>query len=202
MSTAALFDDARARLADAPREALGELVEPRRVLGIARAPRIVPRGTAWHLGVLLLADDARPRDRRHRPRARGGAARVRRRVAAAARRTRRGRAPRRVRRGRDRAHRMADAGSRRGRSGRGIRSAGPARRHPERAVERRGRRTCRCDALPRRAHRAAASTRTCARARAPGLLAVMAGPNVRANARSRRAGSVTDAASTRPAMAS
>ena len=37
MSTAALLDDARAALADAPREALGELVEPRRVLGIARA---------------------------------------------------------------------------------------------------------------------------------------------------------------------
>lgn len=49
---------ARARLAAAPREALGELVEPRRVLGLARAPRIVPRGSAWHFGVLLLTDDA------------------------------------------------------------------------------------------------------------------------------------------------
>jgi len=49
---------ARTRLAAAPREALGELVEPRRVLGIARAPRVVPRGSAWHLGVLLLTDDA------------------------------------------------------------------------------------------------------------------------------------------------
>lgn len=57
MSVAELFADARARLAGAPREGLGELVEPRRILGVARAPRIVPRGTAWHLGVLLLGDD-------------------------------------------------------------------------------------------------------------------------------------------------
>ncbi|BDV29639.1 glutaminase [Microbacterium terricola] len=55
---AALLDGARARLDGAHREALGELVSPRRVLGLARAPRIVPRGTAWHLGVLLLTDDA------------------------------------------------------------------------------------------------------------------------------------------------
>lgn len=53
-----LLDRARARLEGAPREGLGELVRPRRVLGLARAPRIVPRGTAWHLGVLLLTDDA------------------------------------------------------------------------------------------------------------------------------------------------
>ena len=53
-----LFDAARARLGGAHREALGERVTPRRVLGLARAPRIVPRGTAWHLGVLLLTDDA------------------------------------------------------------------------------------------------------------------------------------------------
>ena len=58
MSTAALFDAARARLAEAPREALGELVVPRRILGVARAPRIQRRGEAWHLGVLLLTDDA------------------------------------------------------------------------------------------------------------------------------------------------
>lgn len=58
MSIAALFDAARARLAEAPREGLGELIAPRRILGVPRAPRIVPRGTAWHLGVLLLADDA------------------------------------------------------------------------------------------------------------------------------------------------
>lgn len=48
---------ARARLAEAPRERIGELQEGRRLLGIPRAPRIVARGTAWHLGVLLLTDD-------------------------------------------------------------------------------------------------------------------------------------------------
>jgi hypothetical protein len=47
---------ARAALADAPRERIGELQEGRRLLGIPRAPRIVPRGTAWHLGALLLSD--------------------------------------------------------------------------------------------------------------------------------------------------
>lgn len=54
----ALLDDARARLTGAPREALGVRVQPRRILGIPRAPRIVPAGDAWHLGVLLLTDDA------------------------------------------------------------------------------------------------------------------------------------------------
>ncbi|HWM16163.1 MAG TPA: glutaminase [Microbacterium sp.] len=58
MSTVALLDGARARLAAAPREAIGELREPRRVLGIGRAPRVVRRGTAWHIGVLLLTDEA------------------------------------------------------------------------------------------------------------------------------------------------
>jgi hypothetical protein len=53
-----LFDSARARLADAPREAVGELVQPRRLLGLPRAERVVRRGAAWHLGVLLLTDDA------------------------------------------------------------------------------------------------------------------------------------------------
>lgn len=57
MSTASVLDDARARLAGAPKDVLGELVVPRQVFGIGRAPRIVPRGSAWHLGVLLLADD-------------------------------------------------------------------------------------------------------------------------------------------------
>lgn len=57
MSAVALFDDARRRLVGAPREALGREVEPRRILGIGRAPRIVPAGTAWHLGVLLVGDD-------------------------------------------------------------------------------------------------------------------------------------------------
>lgn len=60
MSTLELLDTARARLAAAaaPREALGELVVPRRILGVARAPRLERRGSAWHLGALLLTDDA------------------------------------------------------------------------------------------------------------------------------------------------
>ena len=52
-----LLADARARLASAPREALGVARESRRILGFARGPRIVPDGGAWHLGVLLLTDD-------------------------------------------------------------------------------------------------------------------------------------------------
>ena len=47
---------ARERLANAPRDRIGELQEGRRLLGIPRAPRIVDRGRAWHLGVLLLTD--------------------------------------------------------------------------------------------------------------------------------------------------
>lgn len=47
---------ARERLVGVPQEALGEVHEPRRILGIARAPRIVPAGGAWHLGVLLLTE--------------------------------------------------------------------------------------------------------------------------------------------------
>jgi hypothetical protein len=60
VNTAELLDAARARLtaAAAPREALGELVVPRRILGVARAARVERRGTAWHLGALLLTDDA------------------------------------------------------------------------------------------------------------------------------------------------
>jgi hypothetical protein len=58
VSTRELLDGARARLIDAPREALGELIVPRRMLGVGRSSRIVRRGAAWHLGVLLLADDA------------------------------------------------------------------------------------------------------------------------------------------------
>ncbi len=54
----AVLDEARARLSGAPRERLGELQEGRRLLGIPRSARIAPRGTAWHLGVLLLTDDA------------------------------------------------------------------------------------------------------------------------------------------------
>lgn len=58
MSSPDLFDDARRRLAGAPRESLGLEVEPRRILGIGRGPRITPAGAAWHLGVLLIGDDA------------------------------------------------------------------------------------------------------------------------------------------------
>lgn len=53
-----LFDDVRARLEGVPREGLGRIVEPRRILGVARAPRIVPVGSAWHLGILLVGDAA------------------------------------------------------------------------------------------------------------------------------------------------
>lgn len=52
-----LFDVARGRLAGAPQERLGELLPGRRILGVPRAARIVPRGAAWHLGVLLLTDE-------------------------------------------------------------------------------------------------------------------------------------------------
>lgn len=60
MSTVALLADARARLAAAaaPTEALGDAGRARRILGMSRAPRITPVGDAWHLGVLLLTDDA------------------------------------------------------------------------------------------------------------------------------------------------
>lgn len=56
MSLTDLLDASRAALADAPRESLGELRRPRRLLGIARAEKIVPAGTAWRLGALLLTD--------------------------------------------------------------------------------------------------------------------------------------------------
>lgn len=51
-----LLSWARAELADVPRELLGEIVTPR-MLGIPRAPRVVLRDQAWHLGVLLLGTD-------------------------------------------------------------------------------------------------------------------------------------------------
>lgn len=54
----AILGAARSRLSDAPRERLGVWRVPRRLLGIPRAPRIDPAGSAWHLGVLLLSDDA------------------------------------------------------------------------------------------------------------------------------------------------
>lgn len=53
VTTAQLLQDARARLADAPREGLGLARTSR-----WRADRIVRAGSAWHLGVLLLTDDA------------------------------------------------------------------------------------------------------------------------------------------------
>lgn len=56
MSIEEILADARRRLAGVPREALGEHVQ-KRVLGIARAPRIVRRGSAWHVGALLIGDD-------------------------------------------------------------------------------------------------------------------------------------------------
>lgn len=54
---ATLLNAARARLvaADAPRERLGEVVRPRVLAGL-RAPKIVPRGDAWRLGVLLVGE--------------------------------------------------------------------------------------------------------------------------------------------------
>ncbi len=55
---AELVAAARLRLVDAPQERIGELQEGRRLLGIPRAPRIVDRGRAWHLGTLLLTADA------------------------------------------------------------------------------------------------------------------------------------------------
>lgn len=55
---AALLDRARARLHGIPQVTLGERRQPRRILGVPRAPRIAPVGTAWHLGVLLLTEEA------------------------------------------------------------------------------------------------------------------------------------------------
>lgn len=52
-----LLQQARHRLRGQPTEALGELQVRPRILGIPRAPRIVPAGEAWHLGILLLTDD-------------------------------------------------------------------------------------------------------------------------------------------------
>lgn len=58
MDLSQLLQGAKTRLQGAPREALGRYEVPRRILGVARAPRIVRVGDAWHLGVLLLTDDA------------------------------------------------------------------------------------------------------------------------------------------------
>lgn len=54
----ALLEHTRARLADVPGERIGVLVQPRRVLGVVRPARIEPRGSGWHLGALLLTDEA------------------------------------------------------------------------------------------------------------------------------------------------
>lgn len=56
-TASSLIAAARRRLADTPRVRLGQTAESRRILGIGRAPRIVPVGDAWHLGVLLIADE-------------------------------------------------------------------------------------------------------------------------------------------------
>ncbi|QOC26529.1 glutaminase [Microbacterium hominis] len=52
----AILDDARRRLAGTPKERLGDWAHARRLLGFGRAPRIVPVGEAWHVGVLLIGD--------------------------------------------------------------------------------------------------------------------------------------------------
>lgn len=56
-AVAELLDAARRELGSVAREALG-VWRSRRILGISTAPRIVPAGSAWHLGVLLLTEDA------------------------------------------------------------------------------------------------------------------------------------------------
>lgn len=53
----ARIDDARRRLAGSPVERLGVEATSRRLLGFGRAPRIVPAGEAWHVGVLLITAD-------------------------------------------------------------------------------------------------------------------------------------------------
>ena len=53
-----LFAAARRDLAGLPTEQLGRWTTPRRILGVPRSPRITPAGDAWHLGVLLMTDDA------------------------------------------------------------------------------------------------------------------------------------------------
>lgn len=53
MSASALLQDARRQLAGVPKEGLGEEKHSR-----FRGDRIVRIGEAWHVGVLLLTDDA------------------------------------------------------------------------------------------------------------------------------------------------
>lgn len=52
-----LVSAARERLAGQAVERLGDWAHSRKLLGFGRAPRIVPVGAAWHVGVLLLTDD-------------------------------------------------------------------------------------------------------------------------------------------------
>lgn len=58
MTAVDAFAEARVRLAQVQKVALGSFASTRRILGFSRAARIVPSGSAWHLGVLLLTDDA------------------------------------------------------------------------------------------------------------------------------------------------
>ncbi len=51
-----LVDAVRARLAGAPQERRGDWASARKLLGFGRAPRIVPIGAVWHLGVLLIGN--------------------------------------------------------------------------------------------------------------------------------------------------
>ncbi|WP_105566375.1 glutaminase [Microbacterium halophytorum] len=54
-----LFEAARERLADAPREHLGRLVVPGRLRAAAGArPKVVPDGEAWRVGTLLISAEA------------------------------------------------------------------------------------------------------------------------------------------------
>lgn len=57
MTASLLIEGARARLRESPRATLGDWASSRRLLGFGRAPRIVRVGEAWHLGVLLIADE-------------------------------------------------------------------------------------------------------------------------------------------------
>lgn len=57
MTASSLIAGARERLRGTPRATLGDWASSRRLLGFGRAPRIVRVGEAWHLGVLLIADE-------------------------------------------------------------------------------------------------------------------------------------------------
>ena len=56
-ATSTILDAARVRLAGSPRERLGDWAANRRILGLGRAPRILPVTDAWHVGALLIGDD-------------------------------------------------------------------------------------------------------------------------------------------------